>query len=390
MNSMISQLLIACSRVNRNPEDLLRIRELLQYSFNWKNVLSKAIDEGVIFLLYRHIKNFPELVPAAYLTKMKEMYFRNSAHNLVLFNRLQPLLDAVLESEVDASVIKGGHLVESIYKDIGLRAFVDIDMLVRKEHRRKLHRIMKKIGFSNDVEQEGKDYNSSLELFWTYRPVFRKDRLEVELHYNFPGIHAPFSLENELWRSVSVAQTDNLQTKVLSSEYELCLLCLHAEQHSYERLIWMTDIVELAADPGMDWSLILDICEKEGIHASVYYGLYLVNILWPGSISQEILKKFNLGSIEHKLLRFFWPEKKVLALESFLVLPMHMPTFFTLLAKKKLLSALRTVCQFFFPPREWVIYYYRTPPRSMKVYGHYFWRLYRPILLLSRRLLRTG
>ena len=388
---MIPKLLVLCSRLDLDHRASVQVEELLrQQSVNWDEFFSDAVDEGVICLVNRHLQNYPEYVPASVRKSMQDQYFLLLMRNLRLYHKLRPVFEAINDSGIDAAVIKGLRLAGKIYSNVGLRPFVDIDLMVRLGDWSKIVDILKSQGFSGDFAALKKIQGSGQPLYWTFRPALKKDDMEMELHFNFPGLLTEFGMEDDLWRNTQVRSAEGIEFKILSDEYELCMLCLHVAQHSYSRLIWMTDIAELASVETLDWQKVLEICRHEKIHAPVYYGLYLMNVLWPGTIGEDVLRRFKVTSFERWLLRLFWPEHQVLSRDIPLAIPMHAPTFFSLIARKKLILAAKTIFEFYFPPRYWIEYYYQIPRNSMRMLKHYLWRLYRPVHVLARRILRIG
>lgn len=369
----------------------MQVESRIDAGLNWDEVVRKAREDGVAALLYRHLKKYRGKIPDSALGLLKNFYYQNLARNLAFFEKLKPLFNEIEDLGLRAAVIKGGRLAETLYKDIGLRPFVDVDLLVDYSHRKKLYEILEKHGFlRKSSASEDMELGEGRYSFWTLRPYFCKKRLFIEIHYNFPGLHIPFSLEEDLWNRLQSTKIGEAEAKVLSPEYELCLLCLHAQQHSYSYLIWLVDIAELASQKGLDWKKIFEICSEEQIQAPVFYGLYLVNCLWPGSAPQKVMHRFKLAWLERKLLRFFWPEESVLQRSLSFDFPMHTPTFFSLLAKKQFILAVKSLTQFIFPPQEWILKYYGIPAHSLRIYRHYMWRVSRPLILVSRRFLKLG
>lgn len=388
---MIPKLLVLCSRLNLDHRASAQVEELLrQQPVDWDEFFSEAVDEGVICLVNRHLQNYPEYVPASVRKRMQDQYFLLLARNLRIYQKLRPVFEAVYGFGLDAAVIKGLRLAEKTYRNVGLRPFVDIDLMVRLEDWSKIADILKSQGFSGDFAALKKIQESGQSLYWTFRPALSKDDMEMELHFNFPGLLTEFGMEDDLWRNTLMRSAEGIEFKILSDEYELCMLCLHAAQHSFSRLIWMTDIAELASGGTLNWQKVLEICRHEKIQAPVYYGLYLVNVLWPGTIGEDVLQRFEVTAFERRLLRLFWPEHQVLSRDMPLAIPMHAPTFFSLIARKKLFLAAKTIFEFYFPPRYWIEYYYKIPRNSMRMFKHYLWRLYRPVHVLVRRILRIG
>ncbi len=376
-----------CSRVKPRPEQRSEVEKILDGSLDWEKVLKRAQEESVLPLLYQNLKPYAGKVPDDILKRLNQIYIRNSARNLYLLNSLKPVLEAVDHSGIKAAVIKGARLAKTTYEDIGLRFFIDVDLLVFPSHRTRMIKVLEKLGF---VQTESKYMHHELsereKMYWTYRPVYTRGRLELELHYNFPGLHMPFSMSHDLWRHVQRIDLEGAPAQILSPEYELCLLCLHSQQHSYSRLDWFTDIAEMSTVSGLDWNKVLSICRRERIEASVSYGLRLVNEFWPGTVSKDIIRRFSVSPLERMLLEFFWPKDLVRSRGQKLMFPMHAPTFFSVLARKKPLLFMKAVYQFFFPPRSWVSFYYGISPGSYKMVVHYLWRLWRPAYLVMRRL----
>jgi hypothetical protein len=362
----------------------------LEEKIDWEQVIAKASQEFVLSLLYKNLKRFSEKIPPSVMLKMKKSYYQKAAHSISIIHELKPVLKLIDEAGIQTAVIKGLRLSATLYKDLGLRPHMDVDLIVYPPHRKELAAVLEKMSFIQD-DDSIREFNAKEQetLFWTYRPMFKKRDVLCEVHTNFPGLHIPFTLEKDLWAGIQKIKIDGVGAKALSDEYELCLLCLHVQQHSYSRLMWLTDIVEMAVMEKLDWEKMHFICSTEKIHAHVYYSLYLVNQLWQESIPDEILERFKLRKVEKKVLNFFWPEEKVTSRTIADDMPMHAPTFLALLSNKRLLLTTKSLFEFFFPPRIWVAYYYKLSPRSIKIVYHYLWRLFRPFSLVFRRVFRA-
>ncbi|MBD3415363.1 MAG: hypothetical protein GF421_13160 [Candidatus Aminicenantes bacterium] len=391
MMSAETRLLVLCSKLETDSEQEAEVQNILDLDLDWSEVLVRADDEGVTPLLYKKIRLHSQKVPEEVLSKLHFIYIRNAARNLYLLTSLKPLLEAVEESGLRAALIKGARLVNTLYKDIGARFFIDVDLLVYPPHRKSILKLLSGLGFVQTFSPHVHHALSEREkMFWTFRPAYKKGNLELELHYNFPGLHMPFSMTDDLWQNTKKIDIEDSPAQVLSPEYELCLLCLHSQQHSYSRLDWFTDIAGMVRSETLHWSKVLSICRKERIQASVFYGLYLVNQFWPKTVPEKVLDGFYVSRLEKNLLEFFWPLHSVKSRGQRLVFPMHSPTFFSVLSRKRADLFLKAVYHFFLPPRSWVSFYYGISPNSYKMVVHYLWRFWRPVYLVFRRLIEAG
>jgi hypothetical protein len=385
---MINRLMILCSRLNPNSRDLSEIENILESELDWKRLLKKAADERVGPLLYHNLKKFKNQIPESAMEGLKKAYYLNTARNNYKYKKLEPLLEAIHDSRLRVAVIKGARLAKTLYPDIGLRPFTDVDLVVHPSDWSQLEKVFEKLGFSGDEYVKQFLNNTKEELYWTFSPLYQKDRLMVELHFNYPGLGIPIRLDKDLWESSQNIEILDTEARSFSLEYELCILCLHAQQHAYNRLIWLTDIAELLSQERIDWERVIYLCQEEEICAPVYYGLKLVDCFWPGTVSKNILARFKLSPFERKFLRYFWPEERILSRELCFKFPWKTPTFFPLLSRKRIFLKSRILFNIFFPPRAWVSYYYHIPANSIKIFSHYLWRLYTSLWLFSKLFIR--
>ena len=378
-----------CARINPDQKSLNQIKDLLAADLNWDLVLETGLREGILPLLYRNLKKFHGLLAENNLNRLKHAYIQNVSRNLYLYSRIKPLIISVKNKAVKLVMIKGGRLAVDVYEDIGLRPFLDIDLLVSSPDRKKMVNILDDLGFFRYMTQEALSQTKKKdEDYWTFRPEYIKGDLPVELHYNFPGLLGKLNSEELMWKERQFIDFEETMLPVLSLEYELCLLSMHAAQHSYSRLSWITDIAEISSKKNLNWDKVLSICELEKISAVVFHSLKIVQSLWPKTISSTTLDRFRIKTYESFFLKLFWPVKKIVSRERIVFLPMYTPTVFALIGRKNFSLLIKTVLKFYFPPRAWVVHYYNISPKSIKIYFHYLWRFFHPILVVSRRILR--
>lgn len=381
---MINKFIILCSRLNLNSRDLSEIESLLESDLNWKKIIKKANQEGVTALLYYNLKKYQSRIPQSTMEQLKKIYQINTARNVYTYRKIKPLLQEINNSHLKIAITKGARLAKTLYLDIGLRPFADVDLVVHPSDWQKLIAIMRRLGFFQNrygeyiSEQKPRSYD------WTYYNYFQKNGLLIDVHCYPFDLRMSAKNINEFWRSRQKETIADTESSVFSIEYEFCKLCVHTQKHSYFPLIWLTDIAELSSREALNWDKVLAISEEEEIKAPVYYGLYLVNRLWPGTVSSTIVNKFKIGTFANKLLRFFWPEEKILSRDPSFEAPLrkvpeHTPTLFPLLSRKRIFFKLKTLCQIFFPHRAWVSYFHKIPPNSIRIYYHYFLRLYKII-----------
>jgi hypothetical protein len=380
VNAAPSRLLVLGCRPVPNADGGGDVPRLAAAVRDWGVTLAKAEREGVAPLLYWSLRERGGAVPAAPLESLRLAFLKNLGRTAQVYRELEPFLAELRRSGLRAALTKGGRLALDVYPDAALRPFWDVDFIVHPDDWDGIRRILGGLGF-----REAGAPGPALD--WTYSPYFRKGSIFLEFHAHPLGLHFPCPAEDGFWSSAGRLQVRGTEAMVLPAENELCYLCVHAQQHSYERLIWLADIARLAGRPGLDWDWVCRIARDERIRGPVYYGLYLAGSLWPGSVPAGPLDELRPGAIETAGLRLLWPLSSAAGRPAAEPWPYYMPSLFSLWERRDPGLAARTVGQIFFPPRVWLAAATGVPAGSPRLYGRYVERIFRPVLTAARRIM---
>ena len=382
------RLLAVCSRPGTGPGGRGEAVRLAAAVVDWDRTLRSAEDEGLLPLVYWTLRDDPGAVPPSIMERLRLAFLRNLARTTQIYRELEAFLEAVRRTGLRAALTKGGRLALDVYPDIALRPFWDVDFIVHPADWDGLRRLLVGLEFVEAAGEAGGTVGAaSPVLDWTYSPYFKKGPLFLEFHANPLGLHFPSRGEDGFWSSAGRLKVRSTEAMVLPAENELCYLCVHAQQHSYQRLIWLADIVRLAGRPGLDWGWVSRIARDERIKGPVFYGLHLAEILWPGSVPPEPLRDLRPGPAETAGLRLFWPEPGTGARRGAAAWPYYMPSIFSLWERRDPVLAARILGQIFFPPRAWLSATTGVPRNSPRLYGRYAERLFRPVLMTARRII---
>jgi hypothetical protein len=383
----LARLLVLGSRLAPGPGTEGEVRRLAAAVGDWDALLVRAEDEGVGPLLYWNLRDATGAAPAAVLEALRRAFLRNLARNTVLYRELETFLAPVRRDGLRAALTKGGRLALDVYPDPALRPFWDVDFVVHPADWPAVRRILRGLGFE---EAEGasaaRTDGAGRALDWTYSPYFRKGPLFLEFHSSPLGLHFPGRDEDGVWSSAGRLAVRGTEALVLPAENELCYLCVHALQHSYERLVWLADIAGLAGRPGLDWDGVVRIAREARVRGPVHHGLSLAGTLWPGSVPGRVLAELRPGPAGAAALRLLWPPGATAARRRVPAWPYYMPSVLSLCERRDPGLAARTLRAIFFPPRAWLAAATGTPEGSLRLYGRYLERLARPALVAARRL----
>lgn len=385
----LSRLFILCARPDPDPESRAEAARLAEAVRDWDRALAKADGEGLLPLLYWGLRDEPGAVPAPVLESLRRAFLRNLARNTQIFRELEPVLESIRQSGLRVALTKGGRLALDVYPEPALRPFWDVDFIVHPADWAPLVRILAELRFIEPSAAAAGEGGGPRPLDWTYSPYFRKGALFLEFHVHPLGLHFPSRDADSFWSSAGRLQVRGTEALVLPSENELCYLAVHAQQHSYSRLIWLADIAALSGRPGLDWNWIVRIARDARIRGPVHHGLHLAETLWPGSVPAEGLAALRPGPLEAAGLRWFWSEKAVASRAPAPDWPYYMPSLFSLWERRDPVLALRSVGEILFPPKDWLASTTGVAASSPRLYGRYVGRLFRPAVTAARRLLRT-
>jgi len=128
-----AELLVWCARTAVTDELKARIRQRVQGPLDWAVVLDLARYHGVGPLLYRSLSTVcSDLVPVDSMTQLRQRTHAGALLNRLLAQELVVLCEAFAAHGVPVMPIKGATLAASVYDDLTLRDFSDMDLLVHK------------------------------------------------------------------------------------------------------------------------------------------------------------------------------------------------------------------------------------------------------------------
>src|SRR6267143_1958694 len=174
---------------------------------------------------------------------------------LRLTAELFPILDRFTSEGIGALVVKGPVLAVQAYGDPAMRAYGDLDLLVRQGDIRRATELLSAAGFLPAVPLSAIDAGGVPGQYLFSKP---DSKLIVELHNDLTLRYFPrrLPIEEFFARQVRV-RLDAREAPALSVEDELVLICIHGAKHFWERLMWIADVAALVSrQTGIDWQRV--------------------------------------------------------------------------------------------------------------------------------------
>ena len=276
-----NELLLCCARTEASPEQAARIRALSTPDIDLNYLALLARRHSITPLLYRQLeRHASQLVPPAFLAKLKLQYQENSARNIILTAELCRLIKVFRAAGIETIPYKGPVLALFAYGDLALRRFVDLDIIVKKSDVPRARDLLLAEGYTptKSLTRAQQD----LLLRTQHNLQFARDerRLLLELHWEVaPHLFASSVQENELWRHLETINVSGTEMKTLSAGDLLFSLCVHGSRHLWERLGWICDIAELIARHEINWPALLQRASDADSERMFFLGLHLAHKL---------------------------------------------------------------------------------------------------------------
>jgi hypothetical protein len=262
----------------------------------WNDVLDRAKRHSLLPMLYWQLNaSCSELVPKETLDFLCDHFRKNTARNLVLSNDLLSFLKALKDRGVSAMPYKGPSLAVSVYGNVGLRQFGDLDILVRKADVAVATEVLIKEGFKAHFKISEKQLAMFIRL--GYVRLLKRDmgRQTVELHWAIAPRFFGFHLDIEmLWQTLVTVDLLGEQILAPPPEALLLILCVHGAKDAWERLEWVSGVADLIRkETRLDWDGVLDLAEKTHSTRMLKVGLILATFLLKAPVPSRILSEFE-------------------------------------------------------------------------------------------------
>ncbi len=271
-----------------------KIESLITSETSCDFLVEFAINQQVASLIYSNLKCFgkQDLIPSDHFALLKEKYIAAYGWNVVIFDELKFVLELFRKEGIETVVLKGPMLLDTVYKDWGVRKTSDLDLLVKKDDMNRARRILHEHNYSSSSKTAMRKDGTPVSHHSA--PMSRKRRPAIELHWTLRTNNQIIKIEiDEIWDRVKQGKIDKIDALFLSPEDTLLHLCVH---HFYKLNTNITyrEINDISAvifrfKERLNWEQLLVNCHKYKLSHFVYAGLFFANEVIPDIIPSEIL-----------------------------------------------------------------------------------------------------
>ena len=272
------QLLLRCARTQPH---VISITDLVNEGVNWQILLRLAEQHRVRPLLFQSLKSACwDAVPKATQLELERFNRANVQKNLLLTGELLRLIDRFEQNEIRIAAFKGPVLADSVYRDLSLREFCDLDIIVQPRDVPKAEDILVADGYRAQFPDREFRY-----AFQNYQGqyAFRHGHtgIVIDLHWRLSCKGVPFALQSpDIWPRLEKVTIAGRNIPTLAQDDLALLLAAHGTKEGWRSLIWVCDFAELLRNHrDIGWIAVLDRAGRSHSSRSVCLAIALASTL---------------------------------------------------------------------------------------------------------------
>ena len=234
-------------------------------SLNWTRVMEISEHHDVMPLVCARISELGN-APTPISLRARRECMRNAQKNIRLTYELLRLLECLESHGIRALPYKGPVLAQTVYGDLALRAFSDLDVLIVPEDLARAKAVLRELDYEPHVTispaVERAYLASGYEL--AFDGALGRNLLELQWRL-LPNFYSVEITVAQLFERSRFARLSGNEVRTLAPEDLLIALCLHAAKHAWARLSWICDIDRAVRVLTLDWAVLVRRARTLGV-----------------------------------------------------------------------------------------------------------------------------
>lgn len=311
------EIILCCARTQIEPEQMARVQILVQGNIDWINLILYANSHGVTQLLYQGIRQIDSIdLPEGILDYLQYFCHKNALRNIRLTHELISLTELFSAKDIAVVPFKGPVLSALAYRNLSLRQFGDLDLLVHEQDVEQACALLMAQGYQQGyltkAQKRDLDFHAGEIVF-----INKVSQTVVDLHWKITPKFFPFEIAlKDWWYRLQPVPLSKAHAYTFCLEDTLLHLCVHAASHLWKRLEWLCDIAELICNhkSEMNWWNVLEQAYRVGCDRILLLNCCLIRDLLGVSLPSIITQKIGLDATLPALTG---------VIKSFIVAPPH-------------------------------------------------------------------
>jgi len=192
---------------------------------------------------------------------------------------------------------KGPVLAETLYGNVALRQFSDLDLLIRSDDLPTIKEALADLGYEPGLrlaQAAERDYLKS-GYEYTFDGARGRNLLEIKWQI-LPRFYAIGFDVNDFFERAVVVTIEGQKLRTLCDQDLMLVLCVHAAKHAWKQISWLCDIVHLARSRALDWLALQARAESLGITRIVAVTFLLAHKLLGAALPAQLGTEKDAGA----------------------------------------------------------------------------------------------
>jgi hypothetical protein len=243
-------------------------------------------------LLYRNLK--AEGVEDPLIKQLKNAYLRNWSRNQVVFRHMAEILRCFHDAGLKTLLLKGAPLVLLYYRDYGVRAMADLDVLVPTAQALTALDLLNRNGWQRTDAWPEILYESYISVGSAacFSDVCGR---QLDLHWHALPECCREHADDDFWSRAIPVAFHGVSTATLDPADQLLHLCAHGMRWDpVPSFRWIADAVTLIrAEPRLDWRRLADQAEKRRLICPVREALGYLRNTFDAAVPDAVLEQLR-------------------------------------------------------------------------------------------------
>jgi hypothetical protein len=281
-------IVLGCMQLDITPEQSLVLREQLSGAIEWDRLLQIADRQGTLSLLSLNLKQIgSDLIPTFVLDALLHHDHLNALSSLSLTQELLFLLKQFNTEEIRAIPFKGPILAQTLYNNLALRHFGDLDLLIHEDDVAKASAVLEKNGYRPTVQPD-----------WAQNFCHSDRHIHVDLHWGLTQPYMPVPIVfDQLWQRRKMVLISDIHMPSLSIEDLLMVLVVQVAKDSWDRRLQLIKVCDLAmlvrSHPTLNWSAVFRDAQASGSIRIMLFALNLARQLFGLDLPHHVLSQID-------------------------------------------------------------------------------------------------
>lgn len=287
------------------PSHRERLLQLLSPELDWDFIHHLAQRHRLAPLLYAHLNDLGAgVVPRPILVDWWRRHEHHARRNRELAQKLSAVARALEQHGIPCVPYKGPLLAESLYGSLSLRAFDDIDLLIRRRDVDRAKTVLEAEGYRPYYTLGPAVRSAMIDSRLQYHLIYAHDRPEhlLEVHWKTDPAFPVEEDSDAWWQGLDRVTFMGERVRAFSAEAQLLMSCVHAMRHHGYRLSWLVDVAEALRQPrALDWAWTIDRARAIGAWRRLAVALKVAHAVLDAPVPAEVLARVNADPPSAKL-----------------------------------------------------------------------------------------